>query len=283
MAIAPDRRPIPPPGDALDRVLCAVDGSQGSAEAVREAIAVAACAVRMDFIAVTGELTDEPNPTASLGRRRARHALEQAQGRAAEHGVRAGIELVEATDVAAALVAGAGARDLLVAGTHGTSRLAGAATGSIATALARRATGPLLVARAGGGRAATTPRILVAVDDSAAARTVAMIAGTIASVRGGYVHVVHVRGASYGAGTRRRLAEISLELISLTGAEPLVDVLRGAHVAAQIAEFAVRCDAALVVAGRRGPTRFRAAGSVGERLVHAAPCSVLVAPVAGTA
>jgi len=276
MATVADGQRVPAPSGALDRVLCAVDDGPGSLAAVREAIAIGPGAGRVDFIAVTGDLADDTGPVASLDRRRAPHALELAQAQAAAHGVRAGIQLVEAPDVADALIARAGAHDLLVAGIRANSRLAGAATGSIATALAHRAVGPVLFARGGERPGGAAPRILVAVDDSAAASEIVRLAGAIAASRGGYVHVVHVQGSGYGPRTRHRLAELSLELMTITGAEPVVDVLQGARVAVRVAEFAQRCHASLLVVGRRGLSGLRTLGSVSERLVHCAPCSVLV-------
>jgi nucleotide-binding universal stress UspA family protein len=276
MAIVTSEHPIPPPAGVLDRVLCVVDDGPASADAVREAIAVGPCAGRLDFIAVTGDISGAASSLPLIDRRRARHALELAQAQAAAHGVRAGIQLVEAPDVAHALIARAGDHDLLVTGMPANSRVADAATSSIATVLADRAVGPVLFARGGGRPRGAAPRILVAVDDSAAATEVVRMAGAIAVARGGYVHLIHVQGRGYGPRTRHRLAELSLELMTITAAEPVVDVLRGARVAESIAEFARRCDASQLVVGRRGLSGLRALGSLSDRLVHAAPCSVLV-------
>jgi len=262
----------------LDHVLCAVDGSTCSDEAVREAIVIAHCAARLTFATVIGAAAPQDDPSVGLRERRARQTLERAQSEARSHGIDAHAELVYDDDVAASLLARMDDDGLLVAGHHGNARIAGAATGSVASALAHRAAGPLLIARAGTDAGDLPRRILVAVDDSDAAGSVVRLAGSIAAACHGHVQLVHVQGAHYGAATRHRLAELSTELIELTGAEPVVDVLHGRHVAARIAERAARSGASLLVVGRRGLTGPRSLGSVSERLVHGAPCSVLVVP-----
>ena len=169
----------------------------------------------------------------------------------------------------------------VIAGIHAGDPGDGAAsTGSLAGALAHDAGGPLLIARGPARPAGAALRVLVAVDDSPAAADVAALAGAIAGACGGYVHLLHVQGPQYGAQTRRRLAELALDVIGLTGAEPIVDVVRGVHVAARIVEFAQRGDASLVVVGRRSAPGAGAIGPVSERVVQDAPCSVLVAPAA---
>jgi nucleotide-binding universal stress UspA family protein len=257
----------------LDRVVCGVDASRAGAEAVRHAIALAACAPRLRFVSVVGS-----GRAPSLDERTARQALGQAQAVALTRGIRAEIELVRADDPAAVLLASGGDDAILVAGTHGNSRLAGVATRSVATALAHRTAGPVLVARRCGANVELPRRILVAVDDDATAASAVRLAGTIAARCGGYVRLVHVRGHDYGSQTRHRLAVLSTELVELTGDEPGFDVLRGCNAAAQVSDLARRCGSTLVVVGRRGVTGVRALGSFSERLVHMAPCSVLVVP-----
>lgn len=276
MAILHDRVPPPAHRCVIERIVCGLDGSPRSADAVRAAIAVAAAAPQLTFVTVSGT-PPEPGPVASLAERRALRWLEQAQATAATTGVSAATQLVHGTDVAGALIARAGSGALLVAGSHGTSRLAGAVLGSVAHALLHGATGPLLIARP--GPTDDRPlRLLVAVDDSPTATDVVRCAGTIAGAAGGHVHLLHIAGHEYGAGMRHRLAELSTELIALTGAEPAVDVVPGTHVASCVADFARRRQASLVVVGRRGLTGLHALGAASGRLVQLAPCSVLVVP-----
>lgn len=278
MAILPRPRLEELRRPTLDRVLCAVDGSRGSAEAVREALALAPCARRLCFIAVTHAAGADPDGVASLATHRARQTLEQAQALACARGLAAETEILPAADVAATLIARAATSALLVVGSHGHSVHGDAPTGSVATALAEGAAAPLLVARAGAGADGTRPRILVAVDDDPGAAALVDLAGTIAAGCRGYVHLVHVQGRGYGSHTRHRLAELSTALIERTGSEPVVEVACGALVAAQICQLAQDSQSSLVMVGRSGDAARRGLGPVAERIVHGAPCSVLVAP-----
>lgn len=151
-----------------------------------------------------------------------------------------------------------------------------------AVSRAHRAEAPLLVAREATAPERTVAQLLVAVDDEPEALGLVRSASIVAAEGGGYVHLAHVRGPRYGAGTRHRLAELSLEVIAITGAEPIVDVLHGAQVAASLIGLAQRCESSLLVVGRRRPAAARSLGAVSETLVRQAPCSVLVVPAAHT-
>jgi len=263
---SPPRAATPP----FDQVLCVVGDGDGDPAATEQAIVIAPCAPRLTFVAIA----DPWHPSvAAFGDRRARQALTSARDRAGTHGVRGDTELLHDGDAAGALISRADDRSLLVAGVPPANTVA-----SLATALAHRATAPLLIARPSRDRGGERPRILVPVDDSPAATEVVRLAGEIPARTGAYVSVVHVRGRDYGSQTRRRLAELSCDLIELTGGEPAVNVLDGRHVAARIAEFARGSRPDLLITGRRGLTALHALGSVSERLMHVAPCSVLVAP-----
>lgn len=263
-------------------MLCAVDGRPSSG-AVDEALSLA-YAARLEFVSVVAAAGADAGADrfASLCERRAWHALEQARALAAARGVAAATQLLRSDDgdVAASLLARAGERDLLIAGSDPDGRPEALHGGGLAGTLARRATGLLLVARrpAAGEQAAPQPQLLVAVDDSPAAHAIVRFAATLAAERDGYVHLVHVRGSDYGPHTRRRLAELSLESIAITGAEPIVDVLRGAQAAPRMIELAQRCAPSVLVVGGAAPGCARAAGGVRAHLVDGAPCSVFVVP-----
>ncbi|MDP1848575.1 MAG: universal stress protein [Solirubrobacteraceae bacterium] len=269
--------PAPSPGFALDRVICALDGSPRDADATREALAVAGAANGLSFVAVD-DTPQTGGAISSLGEHRARRALEQAQALAAAHGTPATTELAGPGDVAATLIDRAGRTGLLVAGGRRGSPVAAAVTGSVERALLHRAEGPLLLAHSRDGERDARLRILVAVDDGPAAAGVVALAGAVAAASDGYVNLVHVAGREYGSAMRHRLAELSIELIARTGREPVVDVLQGAHVATGITDFARRSGSSLLVVGRRGLTGLHGLGSVSGRVVNAAPCSVLVVP-----
>ncbi|MDP1849467.1 MAG: universal stress protein [Solirubrobacteraceae bacterium] len=277
MAILPRHRPVALGRPTLDRVLCAVDAGRASADAIREALALAPCATRLGFITITDTLETGSDRIASLAAHRARQTLESALALASARALAAETELVRAASVVDALLARATMADLLVVGSRGDAPHPGAA-GSVATALVARASGPLLVARSGAGAQGPHPRILVAVDDGAAAASLVALAGAIATACHGYVHLVHVQGRGYGAQTRHRLAELSTALIEQTGSEPVVDVARAANVAAHVCQLAHDSSSSLLVVGRPGPATRRGLGAIAERILHGAPCSVLVGP-----
>lgn len=250
----------------------AVDGSQASADAVREALRFATAAPQLSFVAV-----DTAAARGSLGERRSLRALGAAQAAAGARGLVACTELVRCADIGGTLVSRAGPRGLLVAGGHGDGR----ASGSVTRALLASAAGPLLVARRATGLGGERPEVLAVVDDGPTAVAVVALAGALASSCGGYVHLLHIGGPGYGTASRHRLAEHAIELIGLTRAEPVVDVLDSGHVAGTVARFA-RCSEAGLLVVSRGRTMMRRSPSVGEQIVHLSPCSVLVVPVART-
>jgi len=151
-----------------------------------------------------------------------------------------------------------------------------------AVSRAHRATAALLVERSEHVPEAPLRQLLVAVEDGPAALGLVRFASALAADSGGYVQLVHVRGAGYGPATRHRLAELSLEIIAITAAEPIVDVLHAGQIATGIVELARRCESSLLVVGRTRPAAARSLGPVGEALVRRAPCSVLVVPAAAT-
>lgn len=268
LSTALGRAPQPHGPPAVEGVLCAVGDSRSSHDAVHEALTFGAAAREVRFVSVaTGASQREE--------RRARYRLGQAQSVAIAAGIAARIELVrgDGSDIAGALLARAHAREMLIAGMDGNPLHA---AGCTATALAHRTTGPLLVARGQRSAGPAPRRILVAVDDTPAATSLVRAAGTIAAACGGHVHLVHVRGAGYGSQTRQRLAELAMELIATTGAEPTVDILNGMRVAQRLIEFATLSGAGLVVIARAGGAPL---GRVGERLLHWSPCSLLVVPL----
>ncbi len=236
---------VPPAhlGHRVERILCAIDGSRGSAEAVHQALALCPAGGLVRFVAVTDVRGIGANRMASVGEHRAAQALAAAQALSRDRGVVAETELVHDQDVPGALLARAGdGFDLLAIGSHHESLLGGIATGSTATALAHRANGMLLVARAPG----TTPfpqRILVAVTP----------------------------GADEAA-----LTELADELAHGHSGE--VDVLRTGD-ADEVMAAAGQRSVSLVVVGRQSADGPHALGSASERILHGAPCSVLVAPV----
>lgn len=266
------------PATALfERVLCAVNGSAGSIEGVREAIALASPNGAIRFVAVTDVRGVGANRVASLGEHRAEEALATAHRIARGMGAASTTELVHGADVVGALLERARDHQLLVAGSHRETRLGGIMIGSVATNLVHRAQRPLLIARSSPTADAFPRRIVIAV--ACDERDAALVAagGRIAAACDGVVHLVHVSRADYGSPARHTLATLATALCEITGTDPLVDV-RDGSAPDEIAELASFFAASLVVVGHRGLHGLRALGSVSERVAHVAPCSVLVLP-----
>jgi nucleotide-binding universal stress UspA family protein len=182
---------------------------------------------------------------------------------------------VHAPHAADALLERAEGADLTVLGTHGGSRSAGILLGSVASRLVHSAARSVLIARRPARDEPPMARILLASDGSQGSFAAAGVAGRIAARFGSSLILVSV-GMLPGAAERHALAVQVAELLEATGLKPATVELDGKP-AEQIAEAARDSEAALVVVGSRGVGGLKALGSVSERVVHAAPCSVLVA------
>jgi len=112
----------------------------------------------------------------------------------------------------------------------------------------------------------------VATDGSDGSAAATRLAGAIARRHESGVMQLHVGGTS----SRHAMAMEAEELMRATGTEPVPLTETGpAH--ERIAAAARSQHASLVVIGSRGLRGIRALGSVSERVVHEAPCSVLIA------
>jgi nucleotide-binding universal stress UspA family protein len=262
------------PEALFGRVLCGIDGSRASLEAARQA-AMLAAGGELALVAVTWTTGAGPTEMTALGETRAQAALEAAAAAAAQAGATPGTELLHAPHAGDALLERAAGADLAVVGTHGGSRRAGIFLGSVASRLVHSAAGPVLVARRPPDDAAPMGRIVLASDGSEASFAAADVAGRIAGRFGSTVILLSV-GMQPGAGERRALAVQAAGLLDATGVKPAV-VEPDGKPADEIVAAARDDRAALVVTGSRGLGRLKALGSVSERVVHAAPCSVLVA------
>lgn len=239
----------------FERVVCGVDGSPESLEAVRQASVLTAPDGRLVLVAVVDAeraIRFQLAPTAWHAARRALDEVEALDEAAARALQRARDEAVGPADVTTCEVGGHPATSLvettaheratlLAVGTHGHGRAAGILLGSVATHVLHEAPCSVLVARARDG-AAWTPRSIVLGDDGSASADEA---------RRTCDELAHRFGSS-------------LETITAT---------RG-HPAHALVEAAALAD--LVVVGRRGERPALGLGSVSEHVAHHAPCSVLV-------
>jgi nucleotide-binding universal stress UspA family protein len=248
----------------LAKVVCGVDGSEASAEALRQALRLELPATELVVAAVS-----ETRIAVHAGMRAPKLADEiTAEARAALDGAKA-----QAPHAASRLLDGRPEDALLhlvktekatlvVVGSHGHRRPAGVAIGSVATRLLHDAPCSVLLARPPKETAAF-PRSIVAGADGSSGSLRAAEAAAALGRRFGV-------SATFLAATGRR-ADVDPEGLEASGLEI---VFSDARPIPALLEAAV--DADLIVLGNRGLRGLRALGSVSERVAHRARSSVLV-------
>jgi nucleotide-binding universal stress UspA family protein len=253
-------------------ILCGVEGHPESTEAVRQAIALATQGARLHFLAVHPEFELDP----ATYRESLEASLDEAMRMADEAGVEATCEMHDGRYAVDVLLAVGRAYDVLVIGTHNNSRLAGIFLGSTASEAVHDTERPLLIARPLDEESAFPRSILVATDGSeeswAPCRTAAGLAASFDSE----LAMVHV-----GNGEREERRHAVEEQVAAAGralgSEPEL-IRQDGRATDSILRAAGRRNATLLVVGRRGLKGLKALGSVSERIVHGARCSVLLVP-----
>lgn len=247
----------------FDRIVCGVDGTPESFEAVRQSVTLAPAGAALhllhaiDLAPATSVawIAPEIAPAMVAG---AAEALEDAAALApgastrAVNGPPAPCLLEELEHVGATLVA---------VGTHGTGRVEGILLGATTTRMLHDAPCSVLVARAPEEGAFAPRSILVGVDGSGASELAAEAA----------LELGERLGASVSG-----LTALGGKDVHLDAARPLVphhEIDERSPVDALVAESE---DVDLVVVGSRGLHGLRSLGSVSERVAHRAQRSVLV-------
>lgn len=258
------KRPFP-------SILCGVDAEPASAEAARQAVALAAAGGELHFIAIATTVSLPRHKRGEL-----QESLEEAAELAQMSGVSASAELVSGRYVVEALLSAGEHHDLLVVGSRNRSRARGILLGATAGEAAHKTNRPLLVARRPPGSGEFLHSILVASDGSPGSWAPARVGAAIADTFRSRLDLVHVVDGTRPE--RRRVVEAQIaEIRDITGEEPGLDEPVG-HAAGAIIEAARSMLCSLLVSGRRGLHGVMALGSVSERVVHRAPCSVLLIP-----
>lgn len=257
-------------------VLCAVDGSRGSREAMHQAISLCSAGAALRFVAVSHELHAGRRAQVDLSESRAREALDEAVEVARRAGVEASSTLLHGAPTSNLLLTEAAEHDLLVLGCHGGSRAGGIVLGSTATQIAHRAERPLLIARRTADNGDFPRSVLLATDGSPGSWAAASIAGRIAQALRSELRISYVPDGMHPERYREVLRQRSAIEEATGSSPPMVD--NPGHVAERIGEAARAAQSSLIVIGRRGVSGVKALGSVSERVVHRAPCSVLVVP-----
>lgn len=259
------------------RILCGVEGNPASTEAARQAIALAGKGggdVRFTAVYTSFELGPDYH------RDTLEDTLIDSAGMAREAGVAASTRLREARYAIDVLLPEGQEHDLLVLGTHGKSRATGIMFGSTATEAAHGVERPLLIAREAPDGSPFPGEILFASDGTAVSLAPARAAAQLAAAFGAKLGVVHVRDGKHDddAALEEQIADIE----RVTGEAPQVATPSG-HATKEVIETAAARGASLIVAGRRGLRGLKSLGSVSERIVSGAGCSVLLVPTEASA
>lgn len=260
---------------AFEHVLCGIDDSRPSAEAARQAAALATPDGEVEFIGVVWTTGEGRQRVSSLNPERVQRALDKAELLAAKTGPSARSELVPSRDAAQVILTRSRGHDLVAVGSHAGPRASGVFFGSVASVLVHRADVPVLVARPALSGAEFPSRIVVATDGSPGAAAAVALAARIACARDAHVTLLHVADGD-SAEIREELAHEAAELFDKAGRRPAVCDSSG-DPRVEIARVAGQMHADIVVVGSRGLGGVKALGSVSERVAHEAPCSVLVA------
>jgi nucleotide-binding universal stress UspA family protein len=242
-------------GGVFKRIVCGVDGSPASLEAVRQSDVLLEAGGKLLLVAAVDPVRAihfRLAPTAVHAARDALEEVEQLEQAAAAALERARAQVTRASDVRTLEAGGAPASCLLdavtseqatlaVVGTHGHKQAAGILLGSVTTRMLHGAPCSVLVARQPAAEEWSPRTIVVGIDGSGAAE---------AALRA----------------CRELESRFGAELRVLTVAER-----RPAHA---LVEAAAEAD--LLALGSRSTHRGLGLGSVSERVAHDARCSVLL-------
>jgi nucleotide-binding universal stress UspA family protein len=261
----------------FDDVLCAVDGTRGGYEGVRQAASLLGPGGRLKILAVAGGRPVDGRSAltqAAIAPQRARRVLDYAARLANGAGVQAEIELDERGPVPRLVLEHAREHRLLALGAPAMSRLAHLLIGGVATGAAHALPASLLVARRPPAGAESLKRIIVASDALQPSERLVDFAMSLALERDAELLVLHAARAE-SRFQPTRIANQAARVAGALGERGRMEVEHGGATEV-IVRKAGRERASLVVLSSRRVGGLRALGSVSERVVHAAPCSVLV-------
>ncbi len=281
------KRPDTPGSDVFTNVLCAVHGTWRSMEAVRAATSLTGPDGHLTLLAATGASSSGLGATAVISHSRAERIVRQAKRIADRAGVPSSTIVDPDVPPVDVILQRASDYDLLVIGSPATqwlggmllarvsSWLGGMLGGVTATALGRITT-PLLVVRTPSADSLRSRTILVASDGQEGSDHIVELAGRLAQSQGAQAMLVNALGAESRMNPRAIQDQArTLKDMVPEASEPLIEP---GHASEVILDAAKSTKAAMIVIGSRRLAGVRAFGSVSRRVVHDAPCSVLVVP-----
>jgi nucleotide-binding universal stress UspA family protein len=263
-------------GSVFTNILCAVDGTRASTAAVKLAASLAGPDGHLTLLAVTAVSGSGAYATAAISPARVDLVLRNAK-RVAD---RASVPSTSIADPGGppveVILERAIDHDLLAIGAPVSSWVGGMLLGSVATIALSRFTTPMLFARRPLAGSLRGRLILVASDGDEGSDRVVELATRLGRSQGAQVRLVHALRAESKMNPRviQRQAR-ALRLALPDAGEPRIEPGKPGDV---ILDFVEDTRAALVVIGSRRLSGVHAFGSVSRRVVHGAPCSVLVVP-----
>lgn len=258
----------------LTDVLCGVDGTRSAYEAVRQAAWLAGADGHLTLLAAIAAQGSGQWQMAAFAPARARRALDHARRIAKEAAVSSDPEVAERGEVVDVLLDRARGHGVLALGAPKMSRLAHLLVGGIATVTAHVLPCSLLVTRRPPAGTRFGERIMVASDGLSGSDGLVDFAAQFAKQHRASLVLLHaIRSES--ASRPARIAAQGERVRRALGRRSAVRVEPGrAHDV--IVQTAAQEGVSLVVMSSRRLSGLRALGSVSERVVHQAPCSVLV-------
>jgi nucleotide-binding universal stress UspA family protein len=265
------------PGGVFADILCAVDGTHRSYEAVEQAAALAGPHGALTLLAVTAVGGEGQFRRAAISPERAERVLE----RAARIAEQAHVPCTSVVDPGGppprVILERAAQHDLLALGAPTGSLLGGMLIDGVAHSAVRSPTAPLLAAREAPEQTDRfAQRIIVASDGLDGSDELVALAGRLAHEQGAAVTLLHAVGVESRARPHRISEQArKLDYILQGTSEVRVEAGEAPHA---ILLAAKDTSASLIVMGSRGLTGLKAIGSVSRHVLHDAHCSVLIVP-----
>jgi len=266
----------PVPAAVFRNILCAVDGTRGSTAAVRMAAGLAGRSGHLTLLAVTAVSGSGAYATAAISPSRVEYLLSRAKHIADDAGVPSTTVVDPGGPPVKVILERASHHDLLAIGAPATSWLGGMLIGGVAAAALSQFTTPMLVVRRSSTGSLHGRRILVASDGDEGSDELVELAGRLGLSLNAHVTLLHAVGRESQVSHRRIEAQTrALEAVLPEASDVCIEPGSPWDV---IVDAAKSTNAAMIVIGSRRLSGVRALGSVSRRVVHDAPCSVLLLP-----
>jgi nucleotide-binding universal stress UspA family protein len=275
-ATASKREHPPALGSVFGNILCAVDGTRTSTAAVKMAATLAGPNGHLTLLVVTAEAGSGAYRTAAISPLRARRVLSNAKRIASAAGVPSTTVIDPRTHPVEVILERASDHDLFAIGAPATSWLTEMLVGGVASVALREFVTPMLVVRQPLNGSLRDRQILAASDGGEGSGGVVELAGRIAHSQGAQVILVNALGPESKSNPRAIQAQVrALDKLLPSASDAYIEPGKASDV---ILDAAEKTHSRLVVIGSRRLNGLRILGSVSRRVVHDAPCSVLVVP-----